>query len=266
MGVGGAGVGGILSQSCWGLALGATIGLDGRLKRYAMFGRIWGADWARLWEVFRLGGPISLILLLEVSLFSAALFVTGQFGAATVAAHQVALQLAAVTFRVPMGVAQAVTVRVGLAAGRGDREGVARAGWTSLGLGSAFMFAMAIVMWTFPETLVSIFLDLSDPDSAEVVALALQFLAVAAVFQVADGAQVVIGGALRGLKDTVWPAVLAFVAYWLVGLGLGVSLAFPGGYEGFGVWIGMASGLAVAALLLTGRFALRERLGLLGRA
>ena len=137
--------------------------------------------------------------------------------------------------------------------------GILRAGVVALVMGGVFMLAMATVMWTVPRTIIGLFIDASDPANLPVVEFAVGFLAVAALFQIVDGAQVIGAGALRGLKDTRWPMIFAGFAYWVVGIGLAVGLAFGLGLGGLGVWIGLAGALGVAALLMVGRFLRLQR-------
>jgi MATE family multidrug resistance protein len=209
--------------------------------------------------VLRIGMPIGLTILAESGLFAAALYVMGVLGTEQLAAHAIALQCAAVAFMVPLGIGQAATVRVGLAAGRGDRPAVGRAGWIALGLGAGFSFAPAVVFWVLPHAVVGLFLDLSAAGSLEVAAIAVTFLAVAAVFQLFDGLQIIAAGALRGLKDTRTPMLVALFSYWPVGFGACLLLAFPAGLGGLGIWLGLALGLVVVAGLLVWRFHRRER-------
>jgi MATE family multidrug resistance protein len=185
----------------------------------------------------------------------------GWIGAPAVAAHAIALQLAALTFMVPLGLGQAATVRVGLALGRGDEVGIKRAGWTAWVVGVAFMGTMALLMWSFPHELVTLFLK-DAPQNALVIGLAISFVRVAAAFQLVDGAQVIGAGMLRGLHDTRWPLIFALVGYWGVGLGIGSWLAFAADWKGVGIWIGLASGLAVVAAMMLARWLLRARIGL----
>jgi MATE family multidrug resistance protein len=162
---------------------------------------------------------------------------------------------------VPLGLGQAATVRVGLALGRRDQPGIMRAGWTSWVAGVGFMGAMALVMLAIPRQLVTLFLD-DIPANAAVIALAISFLKVAAAFQLADGAQVIGAGMLRGLHDTRWPLIFALFGYWGVGLGIGAWLAFSRDWQGVGIWTGLAAGLAAVAILMLWRWLDRERLGL----
>jgi MATE family multidrug resistance protein len=193
-------------------------------------------------------------------------FLMGLIGTASLAAHSIAIQIAALTFMVPMGLGQAATVRVGRAFGAGDPAAIRRAGWTAYALGVSFMALMALMMLAFPRFLIDVFLDLDDPASAEVVRLGVTFLALAALFQVFDGAQAVASGMLRGLHDTRIPALFALGGYWGVGLPLGVLLGFAFDLAGVGIWIGLATGLAVVAVLMTQRWLRRDRLGLVPRA
>jgi MATE family multidrug resistance protein len=215
--------------------------------------------------VWRLGLPIAITLTLEVGVFNAAVFLMGLIGTASLAAHQIAIQIASLSFMVPMGLAQAVTVRVGRAFGRGDPAGIARAGWTSFVLGVSFMSLMALLMWAMPLSLVSIFLDPTDPKNAPVIPLAVAFLGLAALFQIADGAQAVGAGMLRGLQDTTVPMIYALFGYWVIGMGTAIGLGFGAGWDGVGIWSGLAAGLASVAVLMLVRWSRRDRLGLVPR-
>jgi MATE family multidrug resistance protein len=241
----------------------AVVLTDRKFRRYHLFGRFWRADWPRFRELWHLGLPIGATLVFEVAVFNAATFLMGLIGAAALAAHSIAMQIASLSFMVPLGLAQAATVRVGRAFGAHDKEGIRRAGWTAYAMGVGFMALTAMAMILIPRTLVGVFLDLDAPANAAVIELAVSFLLVAALFQVADGGQAVAAGMLRGLHDTKVPMVYAGIGYWCIGLLLGVGLAFQGGLAGFGLWIGLATGLTVVALLLLGRWLRRERLGLI---
>ena len=242
-------------------ALVAVTSLDRQFRRFHLFGNWWRFDRQRTMAMLRLGWPIGATMGLEIGVFALAAFFMGWIGAPAVAAHAIALQLAALTFMVPLGLGQAATVRVGLALGRNDSDGIARAGWTAWVLGVAFMGTMALAMWSMPHRLVTVFVD-DVPANALVIGLAVSFVRVAAAFQLVDGAQVIGAGMLRGLHDTRWPLIFAFVGYWVVGLGIGSWLAFAADWKGVGIWIGLASGLAVVAVMMLARWILRERIGL----
>ncbi|ETI60193.1 multidrug transporter MatE [Sphingobium sp. C100] len=262
LGLFGAGLASSLSSSFLFLGLLAVILIDRRFRRYRLMGRFWTRDRERQQQVWALGLPIAITLGFETTVFNASAFLMGLIGRDSLAAHAVAIQIAALVFMVPMGIGQAATVRVGMAYGRGDRAGVGRAGWLALIIGTGFACAAAALLILMPRLLVSAFLDLADPANARTAALAVSFLAIAALFQLVDAAQAVGSGVLRGVQDTRVPMIFALIGYWIVGIGVGIMLAFPLGMAGIGIWLGLASGLGAAALLLVARWTLRERLGL----
>lgn len=234
-----------------------------RFRRYRVFGRFWRPDWQRFASIWKLGLPIAASLGFEVAFFSASGLVMGRIGTDALAAHTIALQVASLCFMVPLGVAQAATIRVGYAFGAGDVPGIARAGWSAFAVAMIFELATASLLVGLPGPIVGAFLDVDLPGNAAVLGPAMQFIAIAALFQLADGAQVVGAGMLRGLRDTRWPMVYAALGYWVVGMPLGWGLAIPAGLGGTGLWIGLALGLAVVALLVMARWSRRERLALL---
>jgi multidrug resistance protein, MATE family len=201
LGLVGGGLGSTLTWLMMCGALAAVVFLDRQFRRFHLFGNWWRFDGQRIVAMIKLGWPIGLTMALEMGVFALAAYFMGWIGAPAVAAHAVALQLAALTFMVPLGLGQAATVRVGLALGRRDEAGIARAGWTAWVMGVAFMGAMAVVMWGIPRWLVTLFLT-DVPANAVTIALAVSFLRVAAAFQLVDGAQVIGAGMLRGLHDT----------------------------------------------------------------
>ncbi len=261
LGIFGGGLGSSIVWTCLTVALAIVIATDRKFRRFHLFGRFWRADWPRFRHIWRLGLPIGLTMAFEGAVFGAAAYLMGLIDAESIAAHAVALQIAALSFMVPLGLGQAATVRVGRAVGRNDRDGIARAGWTAWVLGVGFMAAMALIMLIFPRELITLFLD-DVPANARVIGLGVSFLAVAAAFQIVDGAQVVGAGMLRGLHDTRVPMLFALFGYWVVGLGVGVWLAFGAGWQGVGIWTGLATGLGVVAVLMIARWMMRDRLGL----
>ncbi len=261
LGLVGGGIGSTLTWLILCTALILVVRQDRNFRRFHIFGHWWRFDGQRTQAMVRLGWPIGATMALEMGVFALAAYFMGWIGAPAVAAHAVALQLAALTFMVPLGLGQAATVRVGLALGRRDEAAITRAGWTAWVMGVAFMGSMALVMWTIPRRLITLFLT-DVPANAPTIGLAVSFLKVAAAFQLVDGAQVIGAGMLRGLHDTRWPLIFALVGYWGIGLGIGSWLAFGADWKGVGIWIGLASGLAAVAALMLVRWALRERLGL----
>jgi MATE family multidrug resistance protein len=233
-----------------------------KLRRYNILGRIWRSDWPVFFQIVRMGAPIGLTIVAEGSLFTASAIMIGWLGTIPLAGHGIALQIASITFMVPVGLSVAAMTRVSLAAGRGDHAGIGRAGWTSLAVTMIFMGCFAVLFWTIPETLVGFYLDLNDPQAEEVLAYGVSFLLVAALFQLADGGQIIGVNNLRGLGDTTIPLFYALFGYWGVGISLSLGLGFLAGWGGVGVWCGLAGGLACVALLANVRFAKREQLGL----
>lgn len=260
LGLTGAGLGSTLTWLITCIALAAVVQRQRLFRRFHLWGRWWRFDWERTLAMVRLGMPIGVTMSLEMGVFALAAYFMGWIGAPAVAAHAIALQIAALTFMVPMGLSQAATVRVGRALGAGDASGIARAGWTAWVVGVAFMAAMALLMWVYPRDLVGLFLG--PATGRDVRDLAVTFVSVAAVFQIVDGAQVIGAGMLRGLHDTRWPLLFALIGYWVVGLGIGSWLAFAQQWQGLGIWIGLATGLACVAVLILARWMMRRRLGL----
>jgi len=228
-------------------------------RKYRLLHRFWRADWAKFSELLRLGALMGLSILFEAMLFNAATLIMGRFGAASIAAHQIAMNVGSITFMVPLGIGLAATVRVGLFAGAKNAEGARRAGHTAILCGAGFMALCAVAIALFPKALVGIYVSTADPTNAEVVGLAIVFLYVAAVFQLFDALQVTAQMSLRGLKDAQAPMWIAGLSYWLVGFTLSYTLAFWGGLQGLGVWIGLAAGLAAAGAGMVWRFEILSR-------
>lgn len=240
-------------------ALGLFVLFDRGLRRYHVFLRFYRPDWQKFAELFRLGLPIGLTMIFEAALFNAATLLMGGFGAAALAAHQIAINVASITFMVPLGLAMAATVRIGLAAGAADRAGVQRAGAVAFAVSTGFMCLCALVMAVFPRTIAGAYFDIHDPANIGAVNLTVSFLQVAAAFQIFDGLQVTAALSLRGLKDAHVPMWLAAISYWLLGFPACIGLSHMTGWGGMGVWIGLAFALFLAALLLCGRFVMLSR-------
>jgi MATE family multidrug resistance protein len=205
-------------------------------------------------RTLKVGAPIGAQQCLEFGVFGAAGLLMGLIGTVAIASHQVALQLSALTFMIPVGVAQATSVIVGQAVGRGDPHAARRAVGAGLATGVGFMAFTAVMFLALPGPFARVFSD--DP---EVVALAALLLPIAGVFQVFDGLQVVAAGALRGVGDTRVPMILNLVAFWIVGLPVSALLGFGAGLGPRGLWWGLALGIGVVAVLLA--FRIRRRFG-----
>jgi MATE family multidrug resistance protein len=200
----------------------------------------------RLTHLWRLGLPAASQISIEVAVFAIATVMAGQLDPVSSASHQIAINVAATAFMVPLGVASAGAVRVGNRVGARDPHGAWVAGWTALGLGGAFMAAMALAFVAMPRTLIGFF----EP-GPEVLALGASLLVIAAVFQLFDGLQAVATGVLRGLGETRTPMVVNFVAHWLLGLPVGYALCFWSGWGVAGLWYGLSTGLILCGAVLT---------------
>ena len=229
-----------------------------RHKRYAILVRLYKPDWHSFFNILRIGTPVGLMITAETGLFTAATVMMGWLGTDQLAGHAVAVNMAAMAFMVPLGLSFATTIRVGLAYGRGSHADIATAGWVSIQLAIVLMSCSLTLFLLFPEYLVHLFLSPDIEKNSAPIAFAVKFLAVAALFQLVDGAQVAAAAALRGLNDTKIPMFIAIVGYWLIGIPVGYVLAFVFGLNGVGIWLGLAMGLAFVAVILIIRFARRN--------
>ena len=155
---------------------------------------------------------------------------------------------------VPLAMSYAATIRVGQEVGKNNRAGVNRAGYVGAGIGLAFMMLVMIVMLVFPQQIIGIFIDISDPRNAKVIEIATGLMIIAAISQIVDGPQKIIMGALYGLQDTRIPMFLSLLAFWGVGLTSGYWLGFHTPLGGNGLWIGQSIGIAISAVIFFWRF------------
>lgn len=215
-----------------------------------LFARWQWPRWPIIAGLLAIALPMGFALMMEAGLFIATALLMGSLGATMAAAHQVAINVASVAFMVPLGVAMAITVRVGQAVGREDVSGVRWAGFVGIGLVLVSQVVSALVLALAARPIADAYTR-----DAVVVSTAAQLLLFAAVFQLADGVQAASNGALRGLKDTRVPAVLTVLSYWAVGMASGWYLAFGRGMGASGLWIGLIAGLSAASVSLLWRFA-----------
>jgi multidrug resistance protein, MATE family len=225
-------------------------------RKYHILGRIWRIDWPLMRQLIVIGAPISLSFMLEYGLFAAAALLMGLISTTALAAHQIALQIAAILFMVPFGIGMAATVRVGHAVGRRDASAVRRAGFVATGLGIVFMSTMTLAVILGRFAVARFFFGEAVESGGAVIDLTATLLMVGATFFVADGIQTVAAGALRGMNDTRIPLLFAAISYWLIGFPAAWVLAFWTGWGAIGVWIGLSCGTAVYAVLLVLRFRL----------
>lgn len=243
------------------IAHGATLGglvlysrVSPRASRRGLFDGFWRPDCARCQQVFSLGWPIGITLLAEAGLFAFSAILMGLLGETVLAAHGIAIQLASISFMVHLGLSQVATVRAGQAMSLGDPVSLRR-GAVVVAACSVSFSVLAIGAFVFsPEFLIGLFLSADDARSPAIVPIAVTLLTAAALFQLADGAQVVALGLLRGVQDTRVPMIMAAVIYWCIGAPAGYVLGFNAGFGGLGVWFGLVIGLGLAAVTLSLRF------------
>lgn len=224
------------------------------LPEHGIFVRLWRADWEMLARVFALGLPIGFTTLAEVSLFSASAFMMGWLGEVPLAAHGIAITVASGAFMIHLGLGNVATIRAGNALGRGDRAHMARGALTVTGLSLGVAVLTSVFFILFPEAIISLFLDAGDPARPQILEIGVVLLALAALFQLVDGAQAIALGLLRGIQDTRVPFVMAALSYWGVGVTVSYGLGFGLGWGGTGIWIGLVCGLACAGVFLMARF------------
>ncbi len=259
LGVAGAGLA-TSSSSIFAFAtLWAVIRLTPSLRAYRVLRRAHRPHWPKLKELARLGLPIGATMVFEVMLFNSMTLLVGSFGAGPVAAHQIALNVCSLTFMAPMGIAMAAAVRVGRFAGTDDLRLARRAGSVAMAMAAVLMALSGLAMILFGRDIVSLYVAGRSGPELKVIALGAAFLQIGAAFQVFDGLQVVAAFCLRGLKDARAPMLLAGLSYWLVGAPTCFGLALGLHLGGIGVWIGLAAGLATAAMTLCSRFYLLTR-------
>jgi multidrug resistance protein, MATE family len=254
MGAQGAAVATIATQLLSLVVLGLYAGFLPELKRFRLFQRFWRPDWQAMGQVWRLGVPIGLTGLAEGGMFQASALMMGWIGTVELAAHGIALEVAALTFMLHVGLSSAATIRIARFDGQGDRDALRQAAKVAVVISFAVAVGSIILFFSVPEPIVALFLDLQKPESAAILSYGVTLLMLAAVFQLADGMQVMALGLLRGVQDTRVPMGLAAVSYWMIGIPASYVLAFPMGYGGEGLWLGLVIGLFCAAASLMWRF------------
>lgn len=255
---------GKLGCPAWGLEGAAIATLISRIAIVvAMFVWLYQAKGLREWVPYHwfrmpakaetrkflgIGIPASLQMISEVSAFSAAGLLMGKFGATAMAAHQVALMCAATAFMVPLGLSMALSVRIGSANGAGESHRLRKIVVSGWWLGAGWALIGAVIFFVFGEYLASLYID-----EQPVIKLAASIMIVVGVFQLFDSLQIGSVAMLRGLHDARMPAFMGFVAYWVIGIPIGILLSIQMGYGAVGVWCGLATGLFIACALLVPR-------------
>ncbi|MBD2771991.1 MATE family efflux transporter [Iningainema tapete] len=242
--------------SFWGrfLSLVVYILWHKQLRTYRIFLALHQIKPRIIWKLLGLGAPIGIATAIEYGMFNIVSFLMSALGTDILAAHQIVLQTVAVFYTVPLGISYATTVRVGQWFGQHNLKAAKLAGYLSMVLGAGAMTLIAITVLIFPQQIVGLFIDLSNPANAKILSIALPMLFVVALAEIVDGVQRTALGALQGLQDTRIPMLVSFFAYWGVGLTSGYLLCFHFGYGGVGLWIGQSIGLAIASIAFTWRF------------
>jgi MATE family multidrug resistance protein len=236
------------------LSLGVYAQFQRELHRFRLFSRFWRADYPAMGRVFRLGWPIGVTGLMESGLFSGASLMMGWVGTVPLAAHGIAMQVAALAFMVHLGLSNAATVLAGRAEGAGNIKAMREIAMTAIGLSAALCAVGIVIFLSLAVPIISLFLDMSKPDSAQILATGTGLLALAALFQLGDAMQVMALGLLRAIRDTRVPMWAAAFSYWGIGIPCSYVLGFPLGLGGQGIWLGLCVGLLFASTSLMLRF------------
>jgi len=254
LGARGAAVATLLVQLLSLLALALYAGLLPALKQFHLFQRFWRPDWHAMGQVWRLGVPIGLTGLAEGGLFQASALMMGWIGTVELAAHGIALEVAALTFMLHVGLSSSATIRIARFDGAGERSALRQAAKVAVAISFGVAIFSVMLFLFLGRPIVALFLDMSKPESAAILEYGVVLLGLAALFQLADGMQVMALGLLRGVRDTRVPMGLAAVSYWLIGIPCSYVLAFPLGLGGVGLWMGLVVGLVCASGSLMWRF------------
>ncbi|MBK0327614.1 MATE family efflux transporter [Rhodobacteraceae bacterium F11138] len=252
LGITGAAIASVLTQgvSLVAVVLYAVLALP----EHSLFQRFWKPDWEMLGKVFLLGVPIGLTTVSEVSLFSASALMMGWLGTVPLAAHGIVVAVSSATFMVHLGLSNVATIRAGNAYGRRDRLHMVRGAVVVMALSLGFAALTVVAFLVIPKPVLSLFLEPDNPARSEILTIGVGLLAIAALFQLVDGAQAIALGLLRGVQDTQVPMLMAALSYWGVGMPTSYVLGFTMGLGGIGIWLGLVAGLGCAAVFLIFRF------------
>jgi MATE family multidrug resistance protein len=239
---------------CQMLAYGGIIAGHRHFRVYRVFGQWEKPDWAEIRRIVKLGFPIGVAVFAEAGFFSVVTIMASRLEPHVIAAHQITLNFASLLFMIPLGLAMAITIRVGNAVGRKSPEDIRRAGWVGIGLTLLTQTISALILFNYPEQIARLYTD-----DAMIISVAVSLLFLAGIFQLADGLQVAAAGALRGLQDTRFLMFSTILAFWGVGFVVSWWLAFEQGQGAEGLWIGLIAGLILAAILNLWRFYQKTR-------
>ncbi len=254
MGVAGAGLATNIVSWLMFLCLLFVVYVTPSLRGYGVFAERWRFDPVICREIVYLGMPVAGLVFLEAGMFVATSILSGIIGAETLAAYEVVMAWVGIPFVIAMGIAEATMVRVAHGVGRKNLLAARRTGLLGMVIGVVILVALIFVPLGFASIIIEIFISPDDPGITVVSMLAVEFLAIAAIFQIFDGLQAIAARALRGLKDSVVPLWIASFGYWVLGIGGGALLAFKYEMGGTGLWWGLAMGLTATGSLLAWRF------------
>ena len=236
------------------IAATAWVCFDNYFKDYQLDSALHQFDKDMFVDIFQTGWFLGLQYGAEIGVFTAIALFMGWFGTETLAAHEITVETESFVETVSIGISYAITMRVGQLRGENDLKGASRAGFVCIALVSPIVSIVALIFLLFPNYIVAMYLDTSNPDNVEIVKTATSFLAVGAIVQIFYSIQTIAAGALIGLKDTKVPVLITMFAYWGIGLSGGYLMAFTLGWGAIGLWLGLALGLFMGAVLLTWRF------------
>ncbi len=237
--------------------------IDKQFRRYRLFCKFWNINKPKLSALWKLGMPIAITTTLEATVFNSAAFLMGWLGENELAAHSIVVQIISAAFMIPYGIAQAATIRVGYAYGAGNLKNITCSGWSAFSLGIIFTILSGILMLFAPRFLISIFVDINNETNLDILQLAISYLTFAAIFQFVDGLQVLVAGILRGLHDTRIPMLYAAFGYWVIGVPISIGMTIWTDWFGMGIWFGLSIGVTIVSILVTQRWILRKKIGLI---
>lgn len=220
-----------------------------RYQEYDLRKRMTPPNWAHIFSLVKLGLPISVALAMESGLFTATALLVGRFGVDAAAGHQIAINVASLSFMVPLGVSMALTVRVGKAIGARQHHTAKKRGQLGILMCGMITLSSAIMLWLLGEDIARLYTN-----DTVVIGIATQLLGMAALFQMVDGLKIGAVGVLRGFKDTTIPMLVAIFCYWVIGMGTALWFGVFGTMGPAGIWLGLVTGLFFAAIALNYRF------------
>lgn len=221
-----------------------------QFRKYHIYGHLREVNWTYIWELIRVGTPIGVMYIIEVAFYMVIAFLMGRFGVIKLAAHQIVNQYSGFTFMIILAISQAVTVQVGHAVGRGDKAGVKRAAYTSQGVAIVMMLIISMAYWFLPNYLMMLDINVHAVENQPLIHTAVLFFAIMAFAQLGDTFRFTAIGILRGLKDTTIPLYVSAFIFWVVALPLSYLMSFKWHMGAVGLWLGLALGIAIGAVIL----------------